>query len=121
MATFKGILTALVASYFLGLLFAYVFRVPIPFAGYMGPFGDISSYSASVGEVLLAVAAAWLVYGALGGFLVLAVAGGVAGCWAGQQRASKSMQNVMIVGLATLASAIPVTFLAVLDWLIGPW
>lgn len=121
MDSLKGAATALVSSLLVALLFAYTFRLPIPLGGMLGPFGTVNPYAMSVAEVGAAVFVAWLFYGVFGGFLLLPLCGAVAGYWASRRFAGEQRRSRMVMGYAALASAIPVTGLALLDYLIGPW
>lgn len=117
----KGIVTALTASFLVALLFAYTFRLPIPMGGMVGPLGSVSTYTLGLGDVLHTVFFAWVFYGLLGGFVIVPISGALAGYWAGQTFAGRQGKNAMILLFSALASAIPVTVLATLDYIIGPW
>lgn len=117
----KGALFALASSLLIALLFAYVFRIPIPMVGYIGPFGIVSSYSISVVEVLISVLLAWVFYGAFGGFIILPLLGAVTGAIVGRIYAESESKNKIILLCSFLMGAIPVFILSILDYLIGPW
>jgi len=59
----KGAFFALASSLLVALLFAYIFRIPIPMGGYIGPFGVISTYGMPIVDVLLSVLVAWVFKG----------------------------------------------------------
>ncbi len=117
----KGMITALVASFLVGLLFAYTFRLPIPLMGMLGPFGEVSAQSFGFLGVMAAVSAAWLVYGFFGGFVLLPLVGGVAGYFAGRAFQGSARKNRMVIVFSALASVIPVAFISTLDYFVGPW
>lgn len=117
----KGAIFALASSFLAALLFSYVFRLPIPMAGYIGPFGIVSTYGISVVDVLISVLVAWLFYGILGGFIILPLLGAVTGECVGRIFAESESKNKMILLWSFLISAIPVFILSILDYLIGPW
>ncbi|MBI3931869.1 MAG: hypothetical protein HY317_00510 [Acidobacteria bacterium] len=107
-----GAVTAVAASFPIAALSALVFRFPVPFAGYMsGP------------EAVLPALSAVLFYGmALGGFLVQAFLGGLAGLVA-QHRGSRDRKRTarLCLVFSVLGSACGVLTLSVLDKIIGPW
>lgn len=111
----------MVSSYFVALLFAYTFRIPIPLAAYYGPLGEISTYSLTVVEVLKSVLVAWVFYGIFGGFIIVPVLGAAAGLLAGRKHISSRNRRSMIVLYSVLAGSAPVLALSVLDYVIGPW
>jgi len=103
-----GAAIAVIATFPLAALVALVFRFPIPFGTYMsGP-----------GAVVPALFAAAF-YGVLGGFLVQAVLGGIAGVMASRTAAPDRRRAVLIYSV--LAALPGVLILSVLDWIIGPW
>lgn len=114
----KGAITALVSSLLTAILFAFVFRVPIPFGGYVGPFGE---FSMGPVETIKSVSLAWVFYGVLGGFIVLPISGLFVGLLVGQKYSGSARKNRMIILWAIGISAIPVLLLSVLDYIIGPW
>jgi hypothetical protein len=116
-----GAMTALASSVFVALLMAYTFRIPIPLAAYIGPLGDLSTYSMSVMEVARSILIAWVFYGVFGEFMILPALGAAAGVLAGRKYRDVRNKNRMIVLYAVLAGAIPVFALSVLDYVIGPW
>lgn len=117
----KGSFIAILSSLISAVIFAYLFRLPIPLAGTIGPFGDFSSYDADVSEVLTSVALAWVFYGAFGGFIVIPLFGAMAGYVAGKRKSSPEHKNRDIALWSILAGGVPVLFISTLDYLIGPW
>lgn len=117
----KGAIVALASSLLVALLFAYVFRIPIPMGGYIGPFGEISTYGISIIDVLIMVLVAWVFYGIFGGFIILPVFGAVAGEYVGRKYAESKNKNKMILLWSFVVSTIPVFILSILDYLVGPW
>ena len=107
----KGAVIGVLASFPLAALCALLFRFPIPFAGYQrGP------------EAVMPAMIAVLFYGALGGFAVQAVLGGIGGTLGARYaRADTGRPNTTAIAGAAAASAIGVFLLAVLDLIIGPW
>jgi hypothetical protein len=116
-----GAMTALVSSYFVALLFAYTFRIPIPMAAYYGPLGELSTYALTVVEVLKMVLVAWVFYGIFGGFIILTALGAAAGVVAGRSQIATKNSIRKVTLYSALAGAIPVIGLSVLDYVIGPW
>ena len=75
----------------------------------------------SVVEVLRAVSFAWVFYGLLGGFIILAIIGGLAGNILSRKYSDPKRKNTKILIYSVLLSILPVLFLSVLDYIIGPW
>ncbi len=117
----KGAVIALAASLLVAILFAFVFRIPIPFWDYIGPFGRVSTYNMPVVEVLKVVSFAWVFYGVLGGFVVLPLIGIFTGTAIGKKYAESKRKNLMIALWAVGNTTIAVFILAILDFIIGPW
>ena len=118
----KGAGIALVASLVSALVFAYLFRLPIPLGGIIGPFGQFSSYDMGVLAVLKSVAIAWVFYGIFGGFVLLVLCGAFTGIIAGKKYSgTANRKNMMIALWSAGTSVIPVFILSILDYLIGPW
>jgi len=106
-----GALFSVVLAFPAAIALAIVYRFPVPFSGY-------ESGWAAVPLVVMAVA----FYGALGGFVVLAVAGALAGIRA-ERIAQRRGANPFALALAFAAAiAFVAAFcLAILDKVIGPW
>ena len=121
MDALKGAIIALVSSLLLVILFAYLFRIPIPMGGMIGPFGEFSSYDMGVAEVLKSVFVAWVFYGIFGGFIILSSCGAITGVIIGRKYFESNNKNKMIMLWATLISAVLVFVLSILDYIIGPW
>lgn len=118
----KGAVIAITSSLVVAILFAYLFRLPIPMGGMIGPFGAFSSYGGSPIEVLKMVFVAWVFYGMFGGLIILAVCGAITGIIIGDKYSgSKNNKNKMIALWSAIVSVIPVFFLSILDFIIGPW
>lgn len=92
-------------------LVALVHGFPIPFRGMLsGP------------EAVIPSQVAVLVYGAIGGFVVLGLAGAAAGVLASRTGGGDpKLVTCLSVTLSLLFSAVLVTLLAALDLIIGPW
>ena len=106
-----GAVIAVIASFPLAVLTVLVFRFPIPFGGY-----------ASGAWAIFPVLIGTFIYGILGGFVLQAILGGLAGVLAGV-RAGLNVRPAWrrCLGLSTAAALPGVLTLSVLDWLIGPW
>ena len=117
----KGALITTASSLVVALVFAYVFRIPIPFGSYIGPFTDLSTHGMPVAEVIQAVFIAWVFYGVFGGYIILSASGAITGLIIGRKYASAETRNKMIVLWAILIGIIPVFLLSILDYMIGPW
>jgi len=117
----KGAFFALASSLLVALLFAYIFRIPIPMGGYIGPFGVISTYGMPIVDVLLSVLVAWVFYGIFGGFIIFPVFGAATGKYVGRKYADSKYKNKMILLSSFVVSTIPVFILSILDYLVGPW
>jgi hypothetical protein len=118
----KGTIIAVVASLPVAILFALLFRLPIPLGGYIGPFGEIGVYDFGAVELFKTVFLAWIFYGMFGGFIILSVFGAITGVIVSRKYSgSVAIKNKMIVLWATTISAIPILLLSILDYIIGPW
>jgi len=95
-------------------LVALVYRFPIPFRGYASGFGAIVPANFAV-----------LVYGLLGGFIVLPFSGAVAAAlthWATRLTETRGRAVLYwVVGFALIADLIAAIALSLLDKIIGPW
>jgi len=89
--------------------------------GYIGPFGEISTYDSSIIEILKSVFIAWVFYGIFGGYIILTMCGVITGIYTGHKYSGSSNKNRMIVFWTALISAISVFILSILDYIIGPW
>ena len=91
--------------------------------GMIGPFGELNSFEISPIAVLQGVFMAWMFYGIfLGGHITLAFCGAITGIVIGNKYSkSKNIKNKMIVLWSVTISVIPVFFLSILDFIIGPW
>ena len=105
-----GAITALISSLPLAMLMARVYRFPIPFLGY-----------AHSGKYLSSVPFAWFFYGILGGFIVMIVGGAFIGATLDQRIKNVTTKKCMIIIIASVYATCGVTFLAVLEEIIGPW
>jgi hypothetical protein len=107
----QGAVVAVCGSFPLAAIIALLFRFPVPFAGYQsGPDGMIA---AMIGAAF---------YGALGGVVVQAMLGGASGIAAyGLGRGKKYATYQFSVAFGLVAALPGLLFLAVLDWIIGPW
>lgn len=106
-----GVAWSIGASFPITMLMVSFFRFPIPFGGIVsGP------------QYIPASIFALMMYGiALGGFLVLAFAGGVAGATARAIGSTAASQRLILRILAAGISLVLLMILATLDWVIGPW
>jgi hypothetical protein len=105
-----GALIAIVGAFPLAASIALVYGFPVPFAGKMsGP------------EALIPSQFAVFMYGIIGGFGVLALAGALAGAIACKVGPNPKSVAVLCVCLALLFSAGCLALLANLDLIIGPW
>jgi hypothetical protein len=121
MDALNGAIAAVLASFLAALFLALTFRLPVPFVGMLGPMGELSPLSMGLTRVVTAVAVAWLFYGVLGGFVVLALVGAIAGHAAAQRSAGTASKNRTVIVWASLASIVPVAILSTVDYAIGPW
>ncbi len=102
----KGALVALALSPLVTLVFAYTFRIPIPFACYIGPFGEINSYSMSILSCYFCFIA-WMFFDAWRHFC-----SSIVGC---AHRLPFKIQSGLCYG------AVVIFVMSILDLLIGPW
>jgi len=116
-----GFATTVLASFLVALVFAFLFRFPIPFVGYIGLFAELSPYSIGVLKTIKSVVIAWWFYGILGGYLVLGISGIITGLYIGHKFSDSDNKNKRIIIGSIAISAIPVFVLSLLDFVIGPW
>lgn len=110
-AIFGGAMWSVASSFPITAVLVSVFRFPIP-------FGGIVSGPSFIPLAMFAL----LMYGiVLGGFVVLAVAGGIAGAVARFAGSTEVRQRLILRILAIGASLFLLLLLATLDWIIGPW
>jgi hypothetical protein len=121
MDALKGATVALVSSLLASIVLAYLFRIPIPMEGMIGPFGEFSTYTMTISDVLMAVFSAWIFYGMFGGFIVLLLCGAVTGLIIGRKYSTSNRKNRMIVLWSSAISTFPVLILSTLDYIMGPW
>jgi hypothetical protein len=114
----KGITLTAFLSLVIALIFAFIFRLPIPMGEIIGPFGEYDS-GKNILETIKMVFFSWVFYGILGGFIVLALFGGIAGNLA--SKGSDTSINIKILKYSIVAGLIPVLFISTLDFFIGPW
>lgn len=118
----KGGVVAIVSSFLIAVLFASLFRLPIPFGGYIGPFGEVSPYDLGITGLVKLVTGAWVFYGGfLGGYIVLFVLGAASGAWIGRKCSNSNRKNRLIFIGSIVVSTVCVFALSILDYLIGPW
>lgn len=106
-----GVLLAIASTFPLTVLIAFIFRFPVPFVGYMsGP--------AAVIPALTGLA----VYGGLlGGFILVGVAGGLAGLLA-TVMVDDAVHRVWLIRCLSVGSSLMILLLfSILDRIIGPW
>lgn len=110
-AIFEGAAWSVGSTVPIAALMVSFFRFPIPFGGIVtGP------------KYLVAAMIALLMYGVfLGGYLLVAVAGGVAGAVGRAIGSTRARQRLILSILAIGASFVLLFMLATLDWVIGPW
>jgi hypothetical protein len=111
LAILLGAASATLLAFPLAAICVLVYRFPVPFAGY-------ASGIEAVVPVLLGV----VFYGILGGFPLLATVGALGG-WAAHRKGQPDQRTVrrLAVVFGGVAALLGVTFLAVLDKLIGAW
>jgi len=117
----KGMVVAVVSSLVTAVLFAYFFRLPIPMGGLIGPFGELSIYDINPLKVLFMVFVAWVFYNILGGLIIVVLCGAMTGKMIGNRYSVSNNKNKMIILWSSIAGAIPVFLLSILDYIIGPW
>ncbi len=117
----KGAAFALIFSLLWAVVFAYLFRLPIPFVGYIGPFETVGIYATPVLEALQTILMAWVFYGVLGGFVVAPLLGALTGVAIGARYATSNNKDKRLALWSGLAGVVPVFILSILDFFIGPW
>ena len=110
-AILQGGLVSVLSAFPITAILVSVFRFPIPFGGYVtGP------------KFIFMAMIAVLMYGiALGGFLLLAAVGAIAGAVARAAGSTIKRQRRILWVLSLTASFLLLLLLATLDWFIGNW
>ena len=118
----KCVTLSIIFSYPMALAFALFFRFPVPLGGYIGPASDVGIDYAKFSDIFLAVSVAWVVYGIMGGFVVLGMGGAAASHLAFNKSINRgySEKKVLVV-LAACVSFLGCGTLAILDYVIGSW
>jgi hypothetical protein len=107
LGAFCTVFAAFPVAAILGLLF----RFPVPFRG----------IESGVDHVLPSMVAV-IFYGLMGGFVLLAAAGALGGAIAyNAGNANKQTVNRFLAAFSIGIAAVALFFLAILDWIIGPW
>ena len=108
----RGAFWSIVSSFPIAILYALVFRFPVPFAGYL------SGWDAVVPAMI-----ATLAYGIVfGGFVLLGILGAVSGWWISRTKGPMTRRRGFALGVASVSiTAICLFVLAILDKIIGPW
>ncbi len=106
----RGALVAVLAAVPVAALLVVAYRFPVPFVGYVSGFGQI------VGAMIATV-----IYGLIGGFVLLGIGGALASVIARFAVADARMQGWATTALAFGWSAAMGLLLANLDLIIGPW
>ena len=86
----------------------------------IGPFGESNSGN-NILETIKMAFFAWLFYGIFGGFIVLAVFGGLAGNLAFKTSDGLINKNIQMIKYSIIAGLVPVLFISTLDLFIGSW
>jgi hypothetical protein len=114
---FKGMAFFLCGTYFWGVLAAYLYRLPAPLVGYVGPFGEFES---TLVDSFYNAAFALAFYSVIGGLPLLI---GVP-CWIVylvKEKLNKTLPNALLIWVSLFFSFFPVFFLSNLDYIIGEW
>lgn len=107
----SGIVVGIGAAFPLAMMLALTFRFPVPFAG----------YQSGVNAVLPAIFAV-VMYGLLGGFVVIGGLGATVGIAASKIFPfDPKKRRTTILLFASGTTLVCLMILATLDWIIGPW
>ena len=115
---FLTVVVTLLSSVLWTFIFAFFYRIPVPFAGYAGPFGKVDIFSVGAENgVVLTILFVWYFYTMLGGFLVHLIIIAISAV-SGWRFSEKRNATILI---ASMLSFIPVFILSFLDKIIGQW
>jgi len=121
-AAIKCAMLSIAVSFPIALLMAFSFRFPIPLGGYIGPASEIGINYTEIIDLVKMVTVAWLFYGVLGGFIFLAIGGASASIFVTYIVYKKEdHQDCKVLFPAILVAFFGCGFLAILDYIIGPW
>lgn len=115
-----GMVFALLGSIITSVILAYIFKMPAPVAGSIGPYGDISIAARSITEVLQMVFQAWFLLGIMGGFAVVLFIGFLTGIYVGENPVNSKRWLQRVACYASISGGVPLIMLLVLDLFIGP-
>ena len=115
----RNTFAALLGGFVLSVLFGFFYRLPVPFAGIIGPYGEVSS--SGFIATISAVVGAWWFYGFLFGGIILYFLIGSLLCITTRKRSCNEgyMRKAMVISAAL--GLIPVIVVSHLDKIIGPW
>jgi hypothetical protein len=125
----KGAIIAIVSSLPIAMLFALLYRFPIPIVGYIGPFADSYvdnpiDHANDIINIATVVSMAWFVYGMSGGFIILSVGGAITGKIISSKYsglANKRQKNILVIICGIIIAILSVGLLSTLEYIIGPW
>ena len=121
-AAIKCAMLSITFSFPMSLALALFYRFPIPMGGYIGPASNIGINYSNISDILIMVSIAWVIYGIMGGFIVLAIGGAAASKLAFHESIkTEHNQGKYLVVLAVCVSFLGCGALAILDYIIGPW
>lgn len=107
----RGAGVGILSTYLAAAICVAVFRFPIPFDEYRSGISQIPASALAV-----------TFYGLLGGFVVQAVLGGLAGLWAHRRGLRRRISPWPACRAAGFCAAVPgVATLAILDHIVGSW
>ncbi len=90
--------------------------------GYIGPASDVGIDYSNILDILTMVSIAWVFYGIMGGFIVLAIGGAAASKLTLHKTIKTEHSQVKnLVVRAVCVSFLGCGALAILDFIIGPW
>lgn len=106
-----GAILTMLAAFPVAAILGLVFRFPVPFNGIEG----------GISHVLPSLYAV-VVYGLMGGFILLAILGAIGGAiaWKVSNGNIKVLNRLLVVFSISIA-AVTSFVLSILDWIIGPW
>jgi hypothetical protein len=109
-------LKVLGGSFVFANILSQVYRFPVPFGGYIGPFGVDGAGSGFFND-LVSTSIAWLMYGLLGGFVVIGLLCFIV-FWMNKKF---NIERRMSLVLYVLIAILPTFLLSILDYIIGDW
>ena len=120
-AMLKCAVLSIIMSFPMTIAMILLLRFPIPFVGYVGPLSTHGINYLEIIDILKMATMAWVFYGMFGGFIIVSVAGLIAGYLVHRKSNNHATSDATLFKAAGFVAFMSCGLLAVLDFIIGPW